>query len=326
MTEEIDIDGAFRREDLFGVHPEPMYSGAVSMFRRRYTRDLRHADLAILGIPFDTATSGRPGARFGPRGVRAASAQLSWERHWPWEFDAFNELATVDYGDVMFDHGRPMHTPAKIEATARQILDTNTALLSIGGDHFVAYPLLKAHHAKHGTLSLIHFDAHSDTWHEAGEDDDGGRIDHGTMFYHAQKEGLVDPSRSVQIGLRTTNDDPCGFNIIDARQACAMTAAAIAQQVKAIVGDNKAYLTFDIDCLDPCYAPGTGTPVCGGLSTRHVLDILWELRGINLVGMDVVEVAPAYDVAEITSLAGANIALEGIHLMAYAKRLQEQRA
>lgn len=317
MSEEATNESAFTAPHLHTTSADQMYSGALSMFRRRYSQDLSNADLAIIGIPFDTATSNRPGARFGPRAVRAASSQLSWERHWPWEFDAFQELATVDYGDVYFDYGRLNQAPDAIEQTASKILQTETALLSIGGDHFVTYPLLKAHAKKHGKLSLIHFDAHSDTWHSENEND---RVDHGTMFYHAQKEGLVDPTRSVQVGLRTTNDETFGFNIIDAREACATSVEKLAERIKAIVGDNEVYLTFDIDCLDPSFAPGTGTPVCGGLSTRHALDILWGLRGINLIGMDLVEVAPAYDVSEITALAGANIALELVHLMAYSRR------
>nr|CAA6829541.1 MAG: Agmatinase (EC [uncultured Thiotrichaceae bacterium] len=316
MNEETN-ESAFITDNLHAANTDNTYSGALSMFRRRYSRDLSNVDLAILGIPFDTATSNRPGARFGPRGVRAASAHLSWGRHWPWEFDVFQELAAVDYGDVFYDHGRQDLAPQVIEQTARDILNTDTALLSIGGDHFVTYPLLKAHAEKHGTLSLIHFDAHSDTWHEDEEDD---RIDHGTMFYHAQKEGLVDPSRSVQVGLRTTNTETFGFNIIDAREACKLSAKKLAKRIKKVVGDHPVYLTFDIDCLDPSFAPGTGTPVCGGLSTRHALDIMWELRGINLIGMDLVEVAPAYDVGEITALAGANLALEFVHLMAFYRR------
>ncbi len=317
MSKESTNESAFTATNLHTTSMDHMYSGALSMFRRRYSQDLSNADLAILGIPFDTATSNRPGARFGPRGVRAASAHLSWERHWPWEFDAFQELATVDYGDVYYDYGRPQTAPDAIEQTARKILQTDTALLSIGGDHFVTYPLLKAHTEKYGALSLLHFDAHSDTWH--GNDEDG-RVDHGTMFYHAQKEGLVDPARSVQVGLRTTNDETYGFNIIDAREACKLSAKKLAKRIKRVVGDNPVYLTFDIDCLDPSFAPGTGTPVCGGLSTRHALDVMWELRGIKLIGMDLVEVAPAYDVGEITALAGANLALEFIHLMAYSRR------
>ncbi|HPQ94131.1 MAG TPA: agmatinase [Thiolinea sp.] len=310
-------DSAFTIDTPYGIHPEATFSGALSLFRRRYSRELAQADLAILGVPFDTAVTNRPGARFGPRALRAASSHLSWGRHWPWEFDPFETLAVVDYGDVAFDHGRPAEIPGIIEDTARRILATDTALLSLGGDHFIAYPLLRAHVEKHGPLSLVHFDAHSDTWGEDGED---GRVDHGTMFYHATREGLVDPARSVQIGLRTTNDDPLGFNIIDARQACSQSAADIARQIHTIVGKNKVYLTFDIDCLDPAFAPGTGTPVCGGLSPRQALDILWGMRGLQVVGADLVEVAPAYDIAEITALAGAHLALEFICLMAHWKR------
>jgi agmatinase len=243
--------------------------------------------------------------------VRAASTNVAWTRQWPWEFDPFDRLAVVDYGDCVFDPGRPASVPAEIEAQAKAILDAGAALLTLGGDHFVSYPLLRAHAEKHGPLSLLHFDAHSDTW--ADED---GRIDHGTMFYHAAREGIVDPARSVQVGLRTTNDDTLGFNILDARWVHSHSPEEVSQEIRRIVGDHKTYLTFDIDCLDPAYAPGTGTPVCGGLTTHTALEIVRGLRGINLVGMDLVEVAPAYDVGEITALAGATLALEFICLYA----------
>ena len=311
MSDTAQTDGAFLRTELYGSEPEPMYSGALSFLRRKYSRDLEGVDLAITGITLDSATTGRSGARFGPRAIRAASVNLAWERQWPWDFDPFDRIAAVDFGDVAFDHGRPMETPAIIQAHAKTILDSGAAMLSLGGDHFVTYPVLKAHAEKHGPLSLLHFDAHSDTW-----EDEEGRIDHGTMFYHAAKEGIVDPSRSVQVGLRTTNNDTMGFNILDARFVHQRREQEIASEILRIVGDNKVYLTFDIDCLDPSYAPGTGTPVCGGLSTMQALEIIRALRGINLVGMDLVEVAPAYDVAEITALAGATLALEFIHLFA----------
>jgi agmatinase len=175
--------------------------------------------------------------------------------------------------------------------------------------------LLRAHAEKYGPLALIHFDAHSDTW-----EDDGERIDHGTMFYHAAKEGLVVPEHSAQIGLRTYNESTMGFNIFDGPTVHEQGAVAIAQQVKSIVGDRPCYLTFDIDCLDPSFAPGTGTPVVGGLSTHQALQLLQNLRGVNLVGMDVVEVAPPYDVSEITALAGATVALQQLCLWAYCRR------
>ena len=206
-----DGDNAFTRESLYGTTPEPTYAGATSFMRRKYTRDLRGVDVAVTGVPLDTATTNRPGTRFGPRAIRAASTIMAWEKPYGMEFDPFDKLAVVDYGDCYFDFGKPQSVPDEIEEHAFSIIDQGPALLTLGGDHFVAYPLIKAHVRKHGgPISLLHFDAHSDTW--ADED---GRIDHGTMFYHAAKQGLVEPKKSVQIGLRTTNPDTLGFNVLD---------------------------------------------------------------------------------------------------------------
>ena len=202
------IDQAITADSLSGVNPEPNYSGVLSFARRKYSKDLRNAELAITGIPFDTSTTHRPGTRFGPRGIRTASTEVAWQRNWPWEFDAMELLKIVDYGDCLFDHGRPETVPDQIQAHIESILDTDTAALSLGGDHFITLPTLRAHVKKHGPVSLLHFDAHTDTWN-----DEDGRIDHGTMFFHAVKEGLVIPEESVQVGIRTTNDEPLGFNI-----------------------------------------------------------------------------------------------------------------
>ncbi len=307
-------DHAIVREELYGTTPEPTYGGALSFMRRKYTTDMSGVDVAVTGIPLDTATTNRPGARFGPRAIRAASSIMAWEKPYGMEFDPFDKLAVVDAGDCFFDHGRPENTPDEIEAHAFGIIDQGPALLSLGGDHFVSYPLLRAHQRKHGgALSLLHFDAHSDTWA-----DDNDRIDHGTMFWWAAKNGLVDPANSVQIGIRTTNPDTLGFNIIDAPDVHASGVEAVVARTREILGDRPVYLTFDIDCLDPSHAPGTGTPVCGGLTTYQAMAILRGLAGINVVGMDVVEVAPAYDVGEITALAGAHLAMEMLYL--YARR------
>ena len=307
-------DNAITRESLYGTTPEPTYAGALSFMRRKYTRDLDGVDVVVTGVPLDTATTNRPGARFGPRAVRAASAIMAWERPYGMALDPFEKLAVIDYGDCFFDHGRPETIPAAIEAHASNIIGQGPALLAIGGDHFVSYPLLKAHVAKYGgPLSLAHFDAHSDTW-----PDEGGRVDHGTMFHHAAKEGLVDPARSVQVGLRTTNHDTMGFNVLDAPWVHEHGIEAVAERIREIVGDDRVYLTFDIDCLDPSFAPGTGTPVCGGLSSYQAMEILRRLAGVDVIGMDVVEVAPAYDVGEITALAAAHLAMEMLYL--YASR------
>jgi agmatinase len=304
-------DTAFMRQSPYGGSYEATYSGATSFLRCQYTRNLNDMDVAVSGVPFDLATTGRPGARLGPRAVRTASTNLAWD--WPqgWNFNPLDKLKVADWGDCTFDPGQPDIWIEKLEEHASNILATDTAMLTLGGDHFITYPMLKAHAAKHGPLSLIHFDAHSDTW-----DDTPGRIDHGTMFFHAKEQGLIVPERSAQIGLRTRNPKTHGFNIIEAPEACRATPQDISTQIKSIVGDEPTYLTFDIDCLDPAYAPGTGTPCSGGLTTRQALDILCSLRGINLVGMDVVEVAPAYDVSEITALAGATIAYQLLALYA----------
>jgi len=289
MTVKKQGDFAIKRENLYGTTNEPTYAGATSFMRRKYTQELKGVDLVVTGVPLDTATTNRPGARFGPRAIRAGSTMISWMRPYGTAVDPFDKLAVVDYGDCFFDFGRPDTVPAAIEAHATRIISQGPALLTLGGDHFIAWPLLKAHANKFGKpLSLLHFDAHSDTW-----PDEEGRVDHGTMFWHAAKEGLIDPARSVQIGLRTTNDDSLGFNILDGPFVQRNGIDAVVARTREVLGDRPVYLSFDIDCLDPSYAPGTGTPVCGGLTSFQAIQVLRGLAGINLIGMDLVEVAPA---------------------------------
>ena len=316
MTSKMDDnDFAITRKDLYGTTPETTYAGVTSFMRRKYTRDLSGVDVAVTGVPFDTSTTNRPGARFGPRAIRSASTIMAWEKPYGMAFDPFDKLAVADVGDCLFDHGKPDSVPAAIEAHATDIISQGTALLTLGGDHFITYPILKAHAALHGApLSLLHFDAHSDTWR-----DEDARVDHGTMFYWAVREGIVDPAASIQVGLRTENPDTQGFNIIDAPAVHDRGVASVIEEVRHRLGDGPVYVTFDIDCLDPAYAPGTGTPVCGGLTTHQAMAILRGLAGINVIGMDVVEVAPAYDIGEITSLAASHIAMEMLYLHACAQ-------
>jgi agmatinase len=320
--ERLPGDAAFRRDSHFGTEVEATYAGAHSFMRRKFTRDLRGVDIAITGIPFDQAVTNRPGTRFGPEAIRRASSQHAWGPYWPWFFDPFDTLAVVDYGDCFFDWGRKEDVPGRIEQHAAEIIDAGVSMVSLGGDHFISYPLLKAHAAKHGPLSLVHFDAHRDV-----EPDAGGRIDHGTMFNYAIRDGLIDPRRSVQLGIRTTyqGERTYGVNIIYADRVHAATAGEIAGEITAAVGDNPAYLTFDIDCLDPAFAPGTGTPVPGGLSTHQALSILRNLAAINFTGMDIVEVSPPYDQSDITALAGATVVLDYLCLKAHAKGARPQQ-
>jgi agmatinase len=309
-------DYAFTASDTDAVtHDEQMFSGALSFCRRRLTRDPTGLDVAVMGVPFDTSVTNRPGTRFGPRAIRAASSQLAWSRAWPSPFDPFERLAVGDWGDIHFDLGHPEDVPATIEAAIANVLAKAGRVLLLGGDHFTTFPSLKAHVARHGPVALIQFDAHTDTWR-----DDGRRIDHGTMFYHAVEQGLILPERSIQVGIRTTNDDPLGIEIRDAMQVHDTPLSETIAAIRDRVGEHPAYLTFDIDGLDPSCAPGTGTPVVGGLTTHQALSILRGLAGLNIIGGDVVEVAPAYDVAEITALAGATVALQLLCLYAQAPR------
>lgn len=311
--DEVTIEGdqAFRAEQLDANWPEMTYGGALSFLRRRYTRDLTGVDVAVSGIPFDSATSNRGGAREGPRAIRAASTQLAELSSFPFGFDPLQALKVIDYGDCFLDFGYPHHVVEAVEAHADTILQAGASMLTFGGDHFVTYPLLRAHAKKYGKLSLVHFDAHSDTW-----PDDGERFDHGSMFLRASREGLIDPSRSVQIGIRTANSSTHGFNILSAPWVHEHGIAATVEQIRRIVGDHQAYLTFDIDCLDPAFAPGTGTPVVGGLSSGQALGILRQLADIDFVGADVVEVAPAFDQAEVTAIAAATVAYDYLCLRA----------
>jgi agmatinase len=309
-------DDAFRRSDLKGTNWEATYAGALSFMRRKYTRDLKGVDIAITGVPFDQAVSHRSGTRMGPEGIRRASAENAWGPFWPWNFDPFDTLAVVDYGDCFFDWGKKENFPATLEQHATDIISTGTEIVTLGGDHYIAYPLLKAHAKKHGPLALVHFDAHRDV-----EIDNGGRIDHGTMFGYAVQEGLIDPHKSVQIGIRTTfaGETTMGFRIIYADEVHETSAAELAKIISKKVGKHKAYLTFDIDCLDPSAAPGTGTPIPGGLTYHQAAAIIRKLTDINFIGMDMVEVSPPYDHAEITSGAAAGLIMEYLCLRAWQR-------
>jgi len=312
MSSENDFgDHAFRTKENLGDSYEATYAGALSFCRRRYSRDLNDVDIAVSGVPLDLATTYRPGTRFGPAGVRAASVQLAESIAFPWNFNPFETMAVIDYGDCYFNPGFPAKITPAITDHIRKIVSAGAIPLTIGGDHYVTYPILEAIHEKHGKVSLIHFDAHQDTWN-----DDGQPLNHGTMFTRAVANGFVDPERSVQIGIRTVADDTRGFNILNAPWVHRNGVQAVIDKALEIVGDNKTYLTFDIDCIDPAFAPGTGTPVAGGLSTAQALEIVRNLKGVNFVGMDVVEVSPPYDHADVTSIAGATLAYDWICLMA----------
>lgn len=206
-------DGAIRRESPYGSSKENTYAGVVSFMRRLYTKELAGVDLAVTGVPLDIATTNRPGARLGPRAIRAASSQLGVLLPYPWGINPFDDYAVIDYGDCWLDVHNPSTVKEAIVTHARTILDAGARMLSLGGDHYISYPLLVAHAEKYGRpLSLIHFDAHCDTW----PDDQPDSLNHGSMFYKAIKDGLIDPAHSVQVGIRTWNDDFMGVSVLDA--------------------------------------------------------------------------------------------------------------
>lgn len=299
----------------------PLFTGSATFLRRPSCDAIAvsKAQAMILGAPFDLATTGRAGARSGPAAIRQASANLSWEeKRWPWDFDAPDYLSVVDLGDVSPTVGDPRAFIEALQRKATEVVAAGKSLIALGGDHYISLPLLRAHVKTHGPLALIHFDAHTDTY------GDGGEFDHGTMFLQALNEGLLQADRSIQIGIRTAYEyQNHPFDVLDAAWVNEHSAAESVARIIEHVGDAKAYLSFDIDCLDPAYAPGTGTPVVGGLSSDRALQIVRGLSQLAICGFDLVEVAPSYDHAETTALAGATLTLEFLYLLADAQRTKD---
>ena len=316
------VDTAFTRKDPRGMSFENTFGGATSFLRRRYAKDLTGVDLAIMGVPFDMAVTNRPGTRLGPRAIREASALQAFDPPYGWDFNPLEDFTIVDSGDLGFDYARIADFPQALTDHVAGMLETGAGVLSLGGDHYISLPLLRAHAARHGPLALLQFDAHTDTW----ADDDPGRIDHGTMFYKAVREGLIDPARSVQVGIRTTNEDTLGLTVLDAPFVHEHGPRATVARIREVLGTGPVYLTFDIDALDPAFAPGTGTPVWGGLSSGQAAMVLRGLAGIDMVGGDVVEVSPPFDTTGATAIAGAHVAVELVCLYCTARRQRGERA
>jgi len=309
------VDTAFTRKGYKGLASENAFGGATSFLRRTYTKDLAGVDLAITGVPFDQAVTHRAGTRFGPRAIREASVLQTYDPPYGWPTCAMEEMNIIDYGDVAFDYARVVDFPETLTDHFRTILAAGVGTVTLGGDHFITLPILKAYAEKFGPMGVVMLDAHSDLW----PDDDMTRIDHGTMMYKAVKCGYVDPKRSVLIGIRTLNEDYMGTEVIDARTVHEKGCDWVVSRAKEVVGDSPTYVTFDIDALDPAFAPGTGTPVWGGLASWQAAAILRDLAGINMVGGDIVEVSPPYDTTGATAIAGAHVAHDLICLYHWAK-------
>ena len=311
-----EVDGAFARDGFKGLSFENAFAGAPSFLRRRYSKDLAGVELAVTGIPFDQAVTNRPGTRLGPRAIREASLLQPCDPPYGWAgFSPLERFAIADHGDMAFDYAHTADVPARIEAHVAGILAAGAGCIALGGDHSITLPILRAHAARHGPLALVQVDAHTDTW----PDDDPARIDHGTFCYTAVQEGLVDVGASAHVGIRTVVADNLGIRIHDAAELHARGAAAVAADLRARAGDRPVYLSFDIDGLDPAFAPGTGTPVWGGISSAQAAVLLRGLAGIDLVGGDVVEVSPPYDHAGITAVAAAHVATELVCLWGWRR-------
>jgi len=300
----------------------PRFAGIRTFMRAPHTTDLAGVDAAVYGIPFDTATSYRTGPRFGPEAIRSASALLR-----PYNpalrVNVVDALSIADYGDVPVSPGDTERTYGQVEEALAPLVDAGVFPLALGGDHSVTLAELRALAHRHGPLALVQLDAHGDTWEEYF----GQRYFHGTTFKRALEEGLIDPAASVQAGLRGSlygaedidSARELGFTVLSCDELRELGPAGYGELVRDRVGTRPVFLSFDIDVLDPTFAPGTGTPEVGGLSTAEALSCLRALRGIDLAGADVVEVSPPYDGAgQQTALAAANVAYELLSLRALA--------
>ena len=300
----------------------PRYTQVPTLLRAPLADSLDDVDIGLVGVPYDGALSCRPGARHAPREVRNESSLMRAINHVT-KVNPFELCRIADVGDVPFTKllEGVEASFGEIEAFIAQLVAHNIVPISVGGDHSISFPILRAI-AKDGPVALIHFDAHTDTWDQF----QGSKFNHGSPFRRAHEENLIDASKTVQIGIRGAQNTAegweysleTGMRVMFIEEVMERGTKAIIEETKEIVGDTPVYLTFDVDCLDPVYAPGTGTPECGGLTTAQALDMLKNLRGLNYIGGDVVEISPPFDLGGLTSLAGATILYEITCLVAEA--------
>ena len=301
----------------------PRFSGVRTFMRLPNVRDLENSDAVLVGAPFDTATTFRVGARFGPEGVRSVSHLL---RHYnpSLEVSIFDHLSVADYGDVPVVPGFIEESYERMETGLEPIHRAGVVPIVLGGDHSIALPELRAAAAVHGPLALVQFDSHPDTWDEYF----GKKYNHGSVFRRAVEEGLLRTDRSAQVGMRGSLFAPgdwedsreMGFDLISTDEVRETGIPQIIERVRERVGDAKVYVSFDVDFCDPAFAPGTGTPEVGGFSSREAQKLVRGLAGLQIVGCDVVEVYPAYDPAAITAFLAASVAHEFLSLLAVLKR------
>jgi agmatinase len=301
----------------------PRFAGPATFARLPRRDEVPRCDVAVVGVPFDSAVTYRPGARFGPAAVRQGSRLLR-PYHPGLEVQPFAAQQVADAGDIACNPFDILEAIRQIEAAADALLAASRHLVAIGGDHTIALPLLRAVKRRFGPVALLHFDAHLDTWDSYF----GAAYTHGTPFRRAFEEGLLLPEHSIHVGIRgplfspqdLADDAGFGFRIVSAMDLETLGVAGVVERVLARVGGTPLYVSIDIDVLDPAAAPGTGTPEAGGLTSRELLGILRGLRGQRLVSADVVEVSPAFDHAEVTAIAAAHVAYELLSLFAAGSR------
>ncbi|MEU6730880.1 agmatinase [Nonomuraea wenchangensis] len=301
----------------------PRFAGPATFARLPRLDEVGHADVAVVGVPFDSGVSYRPGARFGPSAVREASRLLR-PYHPGLDISPFAAQQVADGGDVACNPFAIEEAVATIEEAASGLGADGTRLVTIGGDHTIALPLLRAAARRHGPVALLHFDAHLDTWDTYF----GAEYTHGTPFRRAVEEGLLDTEAVSHVGTRgplygksdLDEDKRLGFGIVTSADVMRRGVDEVVDALRQRIGDRPLYVSIDIDVLDPAHAPGTGTPEAGGLTSRELLEILRGLAGADLIGADVVEVAPAYDHAEITAVAASHVAYDLVTLMAARPR------
>jgi agmatinase len=292
----------------------PRFAGIRTFMRAPHVTDLTGVDVAVYGIPYDTATSYRTGSRFGPEAIRSASALIR-PHHPAHDVNVVEALSIVDYGDLPVSPGDTERTYGQVEEALGPIVDAGVFPAALGGDHSITLPELRVLARKHGPLALVLLDAHADTWEQYF----GQRYFHGTTFKRAAEEGIVDAGASLQAGMRGSvyaaedlqGARDLGFTVLTNDELRALSPQQYAELVRTKVGERPVFLSFDIDFLDPAFAPGTGTPEIAGFSTAEAVGFLRALRGINLVGCDIVEVSPSYDgPGQQTALAAANVLWE----------------
>ena len=297
----------------------PRYAGPPTFARLPRTDEVTHTDVAVVGIPFDSGVSYRPGARFGPGHIRAASKLLR-PYHPRLDIEPFAVQQVADAGDIAVNPFDIQDAISTIERASDELRDGGTKLITLGGDHTIALPLLRSVHRDHGPIAVLHFDAHLDTWDTYF----GAPYTHGTPFRRASEEGLIDMERSQHIGIRgplysrhdLEDDAVLGFQVIRSDDYEVDGVASIVERMRKRLDGGPVYVSIDIDVLDPAHAPGTGTPEAGGMTSRELLHCLRSLVSANVVGADIVEVAPAYDHAEITGIAAAHVAYELLSALA----------